>query len=102
MQYNRLVLYAYLLSMTQPFNSASFLGQQVFNQPSLEQQVAYLLTHLVSLENAYNSANPNNLQNRATIAVNYDARTCTMQLSLALTDAAVEGRLADGMLPYLP
>ena len=70
--------------------------------PTLEQQAIYLLSKVAITENIFNTNNPENLQNRATIATNYDARTVTVQLTLNLTDGAPFGPLYRGCLPYLP
>lgn len=69
---------------------------------SLEQQAMHGIIEVAIRENIYNTANPDNLQNRATIAVNYDNRTVTAQLTLGLTDTAMNGQLVSGCLPYLP
>lgn len=70
--------------------------------PSLEAQAMYLIVLLTSRENEYNTSNPNNLSNRATTAVNYDQKTVTGQVTLALTDSAVTGRLTENVLAFLP
>ena len=72
------------------------------NIQTLEQQAMYLLIKVAMQENLYNTANPDKLQNRATIATNYDARTVTAQLSLNLSDLAMNNALHFGCLPYLP
>ena len=72
------------------------------NLPSLEQQAMYIITKVAVAENVFNTNNPENLQNRATIATNYDARSVTVQLTLNLTDIAPFGPLYLGCLPYLP
>ena len=88
--------------MAAPIAANSTLATQFFNQGSLEKQVFFLLIQAASLENAYNTANPNNLSNRATVAVNFDQRTVTGQLTCALSDGAIEGRLVDGVQSFLP
>ena len=72
------------------------------NLPSLEQQAIYIVGKVAIAENIFNTGNPQNLQNRATIATNYDARTVTVQVTLNLTDVAAFGPLYVGCLPYLP
>lgn len=75
---------------------------QFNNYASLEQQAFFLISLLVSRENAYNTANPSSLSNRATIAVNFDQRNITGQLTASLNDNAIEGKLVDSIVPFLP
>lgn len=75
---------------------------EFFSLANLERQAMFLLIRACAAENAYNTNNPNAVSNKATIAVNYDNRTCTGQLTCALSDNAVQGSLVDGVQPFLP
>lgn len=69
---------------------------------SLEQQIAYLISHGVSLQNTYNAANPSTPQARIAIAPNYATSTVTGQISFALQPNTVEGDLYAGVIAFLP
>lgn len=62
----------------------------------------YLLIELTALENTFNTANPETLSNRATVATNYDTKTVIGQLNCALSDNAITGKLVDGVQNFLP
>lgn len=91
-----------MLFMAAKIAAGSALAAEFHALDNLEQQTMFLIATVAGIENEYNSANPDNLQNKATVAVNYDQKTCTGQLTLALADQAVNGRLVDGTLAYLP
>jgi hypothetical protein len=88
--------------MATPIASGSQAATEFFALSSLEKQAMHLLIRLAAAENAFNTANPNTPSNRATVAPNYDARTVIGQLSLALSDDAIQGKLVDGVQAFLP
>lgn len=70
--------------------------------PSFEQQIAYMISHGVSLQNTYNAANPSTAQARFAISPNYATNTVTGQISLALQPNTVESTLYAGVIAFLP
>lgn len=88
--------------MTVPIQAGSAQATEFFALTSLEKQAMYLLVDLTSLENVYNTANPNSVSNRATVAVNYETKTVVGQLTCSLSDNAVTGKLVDGVQNFLP
>lgn len=88
--------------MASPITSGSAKATEFFALATLEKQAMFLLIELTAAENAYNTANPNSLSNRATVATNYDTRTIVGQLTCALSDTAITGKLVDGVQNFLP
>ena len=88
--------------MAAPFASGTPKATEFFSLSSLEKQAMFLLIELTAQENVFNTANPENLSNRATVATNYDAKTVIGQLSLTLSDSAITGKLVDGCQAFLP
>jgi hypothetical protein len=88
--------------MASPIASGSTKATEFFALSSLEKQAMYLLIEITAGENSYNTANPSTPSNRATVAVNYDTKAIVGQLNCALSDAAVQGKLVDGVQNFLP
>lgn len=88
--------------MSAPIAAGSAAAAEFHQLDNLEAQALYLIIQLTSKENTFNTANPNNLSNRATVAINYDQKTATGQITLALADNAIEGKLVDAIVPFLP
>ncbi|MEH1962190.1 MAG: hypothetical protein V7L05_20420 [Nostoc sp.] len=87
--------------MASPIVLGSAQATEFFAYPSLEKQAMSLIVLLTSLENIYNTANPAAVSNRATTAVNYETKSVIGQLTLALTDNAITGKLVDGVQTFL-
>lgn len=88
--------------MSAPIAPNSAEAAEFHSLDNLEAQALFLITKLTSKENIFNTSNPTALSNRATVAINYDQRTATGQITLALADNAIEGKLVDSILPFLP
>ncbi|MEH2320115.1 hypothetical protein [Nostoc sp.] len=69
---------------------------------SLEQQIAYLTAHGVSLQNTYNIANTTAPQSRLALAPNYATGTLTGQFVFAIAANTVEQQLYSGVVAFLP
>lgn len=82
--------------------SGSTKATEFFALGSLEKQAMYLLIDLTAQENSYNTANPDLVSNRATVAINYESKTVVGQLTCALSDTAVLGKVVDGVQNFLP
>ncbi|MEH2318558.1 hypothetical protein [Nostoc sp.] len=87
--------------MAAPIVSGSAQATEFFAYTSLEKQAMSLIILLTSQENVYNTANPASPSNRATTAVNYETKTVVGQLSCALTDSAITGKLVDSVQTFL-
>jgi hypothetical protein len=89
-------------NMASPIATGSADATEFFALTSLERQAQYLLIKLSAAENAYNTANPNTPSTRVAVQPNYDSNAVVSQLVLTLSDAAISGKLVDGVQAFLP
>lgn len=69
---------------------------------NLEQQITFLAAKLLTLQNAYNDANPTAVKTVIAISPSYGSRTCTLQCQFSIEGDSALQSLHDNITAAIP